>query len=217
MRLKYGIAVAGSHGKTTTTSMVAVVLDRAGTRPDDGDWRPRHRARDDGASSAGSDLMVVEADESDRSFLSSVARHRGGDGHRPRAHGSYRDLGRSRAGLRGLRQQGAVLRELGALSRRRAHPGPLAARPPARTSPTASRAQADVSADDVALEGMRSRYDATKLGGAAAGEVELRRPGTRHRAQLARGGERRPRARRSASTRSAKASRASRGSIAASR
>ncbi|HEY7700308.1 MAG TPA: Mur ligase domain-containing protein, partial [Vicinamibacteria bacterium] len=33
MRLKYGIAVAGSHGKTTTTSMVAVVLDRAGLDP----------------------------------------------------------------------------------------------------------------------------------------------------------------------------------------
>jgi UDP-N-acetylmuramate-alanine ligase len=33
MRLKYGIAIAGSHGKTTTTSMVATVLDRAGVDP----------------------------------------------------------------------------------------------------------------------------------------------------------------------------------------
>ena len=33
MRLKYGIAIAGSHGKTTTTSMVATVLDRAGFDP----------------------------------------------------------------------------------------------------------------------------------------------------------------------------------------
>src|SRR5499427_1664012 len=33
MRLKYGIAIAGSHGKTTTTSMVATVLDRAGLDP----------------------------------------------------------------------------------------------------------------------------------------------------------------------------------------
>ena len=34
MRLKYGVAVAGSHGKTTTTSMVAAVLDSGGPRPD---------------------------------------------------------------------------------------------------------------------------------------------------------------------------------------
>src|SRR5258708_39333681 len=33
MRLRYGIAVAGAHGKTTTTSMVAVVLERAGMDP----------------------------------------------------------------------------------------------------------------------------------------------------------------------------------------
>jgi len=33
MRLKYGIAVAGSHGKTTTTSMVATVLNHAGLDP----------------------------------------------------------------------------------------------------------------------------------------------------------------------------------------
>jgi UDP-N-acetylmuramate--alanine ligase len=33
MRLKYGVAIAGSHGKTTTTSMVALVLDRGGLDP----------------------------------------------------------------------------------------------------------------------------------------------------------------------------------------
>ena len=33
MRLKYGVAVAGSHGKTTTTSMVAMVLDKGGLDP----------------------------------------------------------------------------------------------------------------------------------------------------------------------------------------
>ena len=68
MRLKWSIAVAGTHGKTTTTSMVAAVLDGAGLDPTvinggiinaygtnarlgDGDW------------------MVVEADESDGSFV----------------------------------------------------------------------------------------------------------------------------------------------------
>ena len=68
MRLKYGIAVAGSHGKTTTTSMIAVVLDRAGLDPTmviGG----RIAALGGTAKLGSSDLMVVEADESDRSFL----------------------------------------------------------------------------------------------------------------------------------------------------
>jgi UDP-N-acetylmuramate--alanine ligase len=47
MRLRYGIAIAGAHGKTTTTSMVALMLERAGLDP----------------------TAVAEADESDRSFL----------------------------------------------------------------------------------------------------------------------------------------------------
>ncbi len=68
MRLKWCIAVAGTHGKTTTTSMIAAIVDRAGLDPTvinggiinaygsnarlgDGDW------------------MVVEADESDGTFL----------------------------------------------------------------------------------------------------------------------------------------------------
>ncbi|MCS6818011.1 MAG: UDP-N-acetylmuramate--L-alanine ligase [Blastocatellia bacterium] len=68
MRLKYSIAVAGSHGKTTTTSMIATVLAHAG-------WDPtivvggRLRAIDSHAKLGSGDFMVVEADESDRSFL----------------------------------------------------------------------------------------------------------------------------------------------------
>ncbi len=68
MRLKYGIAVAGSHGKTSTTSMVAVMLDRAGLDPTmviGG----RLRILGSNAKLGRSDFMVVEADESDRSFL----------------------------------------------------------------------------------------------------------------------------------------------------
>jgi UDP-N-acetylmuramate--alanine ligase len=68
MRLKYGIAVAGSHGKTTTTSMVAVMLDHAGFDPTmvvGG----RLAILGSNARLGSSDFMVVEADESDRSFL----------------------------------------------------------------------------------------------------------------------------------------------------
>jgi UDP-N-acetylmuramate--alanine ligase len=68
MRLKYGVAIAGSHGKTTTTSMVALVLDRGGLDPTvvvGG----RLGVLGSGARLGRGDFMVAEADESDRSFL----------------------------------------------------------------------------------------------------------------------------------------------------
>ena len=68
MRLKYGIAVAGAHGKTTTTSMVAAVLDAAGLDPTFVvGGRVNHAGSHAGVGQ--SEYMVVEADESDRSFL----------------------------------------------------------------------------------------------------------------------------------------------------
>ena len=69
MRMKpYTVAVAGSHGKTTTTSMVATVLGIAGLDPTFvvGGIVRSYRAN---ARLGKSELMVVEADESDRSFL----------------------------------------------------------------------------------------------------------------------------------------------------
>ena len=69
MRMKpHTVAVAGSHGKTTTTSMVATVLGTAGLDPTFviGGIVRTYRAN---ARLGKSDLMVVEADESDRSFL----------------------------------------------------------------------------------------------------------------------------------------------------
>ncbi|MEM7048557.1 MAG: UDP-N-acetylmuramate--L-alanine ligase [Acidobacteriota bacterium] len=68
MRLKYGVAVAGTHGKTTTTSLVGTVLTEAGLDPTvivGG----RVRALGTGARLGQSDYLVAEADEFDRSFL----------------------------------------------------------------------------------------------------------------------------------------------------
>jgi UDP-N-acetylmuramate--alanine ligase len=68
MRLKYGIAVAGMHGKTTTTSMVAQVLTAGGLDPTvvvGG----RVDAMGSNARLGQSHYLVAEADESDRSFL----------------------------------------------------------------------------------------------------------------------------------------------------
>jgi len=68
MRIKYGIAIAGMHGKTTTTSMVAAVLSAAGLDPTvlvGG----RVEAMGSNARLGRSQYLVAEADESDRSFL----------------------------------------------------------------------------------------------------------------------------------------------------
>jgi UDP-N-acetylmuramate--alanine ligase len=68
MRLKYGIAVAGAHGKTTTTSMVASVLAAAGLDPT---FVVGGRVNQAGTTArlGRGEYMVVEADESDRTFL----------------------------------------------------------------------------------------------------------------------------------------------------
>ncbi|MFZ0434129.1 MAG: UDP-N-acetylmuramate--L-alanine ligase, partial [Candidatus Acidiferrales bacterium] len=68
MRLKYGIAVAGAHGKTTTTSMVASVLAAAGLDPTFVVGGRVNHAGSNARVGQG-EYMVVEADESDRSFL----------------------------------------------------------------------------------------------------------------------------------------------------
>jgi UDP-N-acetylmuramate--alanine ligase len=72
MRLKYGIAVAGMHGKTTTTSMIAAVMGAGGG---EGNLDPtvvvggRVDALGSNARLGSSRYLVAEADESDRSFL----------------------------------------------------------------------------------------------------------------------------------------------------
>ncbi|HYN09522.1 MAG TPA: UDP-N-acetylmuramate--L-alanine ligase [Vicinamibacterales bacterium] len=68
MRLRAGIAIAGAHGKTTTTSMVAWMLERAGLDPT-AVIGGRLSAFGSNARLGGGQYMVVEADESDRSFL----------------------------------------------------------------------------------------------------------------------------------------------------
>ena len=68
MRLRYGIAVAGAHGKTSTTSMIALVLERAGLDPT-AVIGGRLSAFGSNARLGRGEFMVVEADESDRSFL----------------------------------------------------------------------------------------------------------------------------------------------------
>src|SRR5204863_8302324 len=68
MRMKYGIAVAGSHGKTTTTSLIATVLRAAGLDPTAviGGKLPSLGSN---ARLGRGEYLVAEADESDGSFM----------------------------------------------------------------------------------------------------------------------------------------------------
>ncbi len=68
MRMKFAVAVAGSHGKTTTTTMISALLDHAGLDPTmvvGG----RVAAIGSGVRLGKSEILVAEADESDRTFL----------------------------------------------------------------------------------------------------------------------------------------------------
>ena len=69
MRQKFGIAVAGSHGKTTTTSMAAVILSHAGLDPTIVVGGKVGMMGGANARLGKSDYLVVESDESDGSFL----------------------------------------------------------------------------------------------------------------------------------------------------
>ncbi len=69
MRLKYGIAVAGAHGKTTTTSMIASILTKGGLDPTVVIGGRLNIWGGSNARLGRSDFLVAEADESDGSFL----------------------------------------------------------------------------------------------------------------------------------------------------
>jgi UDP-N-acetylmuramate--alanine ligase len=94
MRLRFGIAVAGAHGKTSTTSMVALVLDHAGLDPT-AVIGGRLSAFGSNARLGHGAYMVAEADESDRSFLKlypSIAVMTNIDREHMEAYGSFADL-----------------------------------------------------------------------------------------------------------------------------
>ena len=70
MRLKYGIGIAGTHGKTTTTSMISLVLMEGGVDPTVIVGGRLHGLAGSNARMGKGEFIVVEADEYDRSFLS---------------------------------------------------------------------------------------------------------------------------------------------------
>jgi UDP-N-acetylmuramate--alanine ligase len=94
MRLRFSIAVAGSHGKTSTTSMIALVLERGGLDPT-AVIGGRLSAFGSNARLGRGEYMVAEADESDRSFLllwPSIAVMTNIDNEHMESYGSLSDL-----------------------------------------------------------------------------------------------------------------------------
>ena len=87
MRYRHGIAIAGTHGKTTTTSLITAILAEAGRDPT---FVVGGRVNSVGTNAklGGSRYLVAEADESDASFLHLTAHGVSGDQHRSRPYGN---------------------------------------------------------------------------------------------------------------------------------
>jgi UDP-N-acetylmuramate--alanine ligase len=174
MRLKFGIAVAGSHGKTSTTSMIAVVLDRAGLDPTmviGG----RLGILGSNAKLGRSDFMVVEADESDRSFLSLspvVAVVTGIDREHLEAYQGVEDL--QDAFIEFVNKVPFYGASLLCLDEERVQD--ILPRVRRRYLTYGFSTQADITAEAVALSGMSAKFH-LKLRGESAGEVTLHVPG----------------------------------------
>ena len=137
MRLKQGVAIAGTHGKTTTTSLVASVLAEGGLDPTFVIGGRLNAAGSNARLGAG-DFIVVEADESDASFLHlqpviAVVTNIDAD----HMDTYQQDFAQAQAGVRAVPAEPAVLRRGGAVRRRRARARDPAARSPSRCSPTA--------------------------------------------------------------------------------
>lgn len=174
MRLKYGIAVAGSHGKTTTTSMIAVLLDRAGLDPTmviGG----RIAALGGTAKLGSSDLMVVEADESDRSFLRLspvLAVVTGIDQEHMDAYRDMADL--ESAFVEFVNKVPFYGASVLCLDEERVQD--ILPRVRRRHVTYGFSPQADITAEEVRLEGAGATFQ-LKIAREAAGEVKLRTPG----------------------------------------
>ena len=124
MRLKSCIAIAGTHGKTTTTSMVATLLEAGGFDPTVINGGIINAYGTNARLGAG-DWMVVEADESRRQLSQASGPHRDRDQCRCRTSRSLQNLRRSAGRVSRLCRERAVLRILGDVHRSssRAKPG----------------------------------------------------------------------------------------------
>jgi len=174
MRMKYGIAVGGAHGKTTTTAMIAEVLDHAGLDPTVVIGGRVGKLRS-GAKLGRGELLVAEADESDGSFLKmkpTIAVVTNID----REHlDHYRDLGEIQDAfvefLSLVPFYGAVVACLDDRNVRDVLP-----RVDRKVVSYGLSSDAEITATNIVVEGFRTRFD-VQMRGRRAGQVELGVPG----------------------------------------
>ena len=122
MRLKWSVAVGGTHGKTTTTSLVAALLDAAGFDPTVINGGIINNYGTNARLGTG-DWMVVEADESDGSFVKLPGHHRRRHQHGCGASRLLRHGGGDEPRLRAVRREHPLLRLRRALHRPSGGPG----------------------------------------------------------------------------------------------
>ena len=130
MRLKFGIAIAGSHGKTTTTSMVASILNTANLDPTVVVGGRVAAMQGSNARVGKSSILVVESDESDGSFLK-LAPILAVVTNIDREHlDHYASLDEIQGGIHRFREQGSVLWRGRSVHGRCQHPADLPRHPP---------------------------------------------------------------------------------------
>jgi len=177
MRLKQGIAVAGSHGKTTTTSLIAHVLDAAGLDPTvivGGRVQSPGRAPTTTRMGEG-ELLVAEADESDGSFMRLapvIAVITNIDPEHLDHYGSFEALQQTFADFANLVPfWGATVLCLD-------HPGVQAVLPKVtrRTRTYGTVSQAELQAEELVPDGVGTRFR-LRQGGEKLGEVRAPLPG----------------------------------------
>jgi UDP-N-acetylmuramate--alanine ligase len=177
MRFRHAIAVAGTHGKTTTTSLVASVLAEGGEDPDLRDRRPAEERRHSNARLGAGRYLVAEADESDASFLHlqpmvAVVTNIDND-HLATYGGDFE----AAPDLRRVPAQPAVLRPGRAVHRRPRRASHPAAALHRATVTYGLSAEADVRAENLVREGLRSRFTVVRPAPAPPLQVVLNLPG----------------------------------------
>jgi UDP-N-acetylmuramate--alanine ligase len=175
MRMKQGIAVAGSHGKTTTTSLISAVLQAGGLDPT---CVVGGRVKSLGSHSrfGTGEVLVAEADESDGSFLRLLptlvvitnvdAEHLDHYGTVDSLHAAFVDFA-NRIPFHGSAI--VCLDDGGARS--------LLPRITRRTLTYGLSVEAELTAEGIAIEGIGARFR-VRLSGETLGEVRIRMPGT---------------------------------------
>ena len=177
MRLKYGVAVAGTHGKTTTTSLIAAILARAGLDPTVVIGGKVH-AMGTNARLGQGELLVAEADESDGTFLMlspSIAVVTNID---PEHLDYYGDMDRVRSAYLEFINR-VPFYGVGVLCLDNVNVRSLLPQVRKRVLTYGTTADADYVARDLCVIGMETIFEAVR-GGTVLGTLRLRLPGRHH-------------------------------------